>query len=91
MNKFFICLLSIAFFSCTNTKDIGELVSLRDKYQSEYDLYHTKWNLRQFEKYGYTDEYSSFMATFEEFHREQICKDSIEILNIEIKKYKNNK
>lgn len=92
MKKFLVLLVTIcSLVACSNKTDIGELISLRNKYQAEYNLYHATWNLRQFERCGYTDEYSSFEeATFEEFQREQICKDSIEILNIEIEKYKNN-
>ena len=89
MKKCLISIICFIFISCTVKTDVGELISLRNKYQAEYNLYHATWNLRQFERLGYSDEYSSFEATFEEFQRERICKDSIEILNIEIEKYKN--
>ena len=94
---FFIGIAMIIGASCcqesnipTKHENLDELISLRNKYQAEYNLYHETWNLRQFERRGYTDEYSSFVATFDEIQREQLCKDSIEILNIKIDKYKNH-
>lgn len=88
-----LCLVCMVnFMSCSKSKDIGKLISLRNEYQAEYDLYHARWDLRLLERYGNVADDDDYfcVATFEEYEREQLCKDSIEILNIEIEKYKNH-
>ena len=59
-------------------------------HENNVHLIHATWDLRYFERFGCTGEHTSLMATFEECQRERLCKDSIEILNIEIDKYKNH-
>lgn len=95
MKKFLIVmtviLMSATIISCSKQQNISELISLRNQYQNEYNLLQAEWKLRMFKEFGYVDEAYTFFATFEEAQREKVCKDSIEILNIEIERYKNIK
>lgn len=74
----------------TNKHDIKELISLRNKYQTEYDLLENEWFLRNLKENGkYCDkQYNNLYSTFEEFQRHKTIKDSIEILNVMINNYK---
>lgn len=78
-------------WACTPKTNIGELIQLRNKYQLEKDILHATLAHRQYELYGNFDAPLFLVATWEETQRENLCNDSIEILNIEIQKYKEAK
>lgn len=100
MKKIFMTMLIfLTFISCVKQQDtsekmeIGELISIRNSYQSEYDLLHLEWEARRIQRCIANElqidyDFIEFEATYEEFCREKVLKDSIEILNVMINNYK---
>ena len=99
MKKFFmaivICLVC-TITGCTKNEEkikIGELISIRNSYQSEYNLLYSEWEIRRIQRCRENNlqvdyDFIELEATYEEFCREKVLKDSIEILNVMINNYK---
>ena len=74
-------------------QDIRELISKRNSYQSEYDLLYSEWKIRRIQRCRENNwqvdyDFIELEGTYEEFLRETVLKDSIEILNVMINNYK---
>lgn len=100
MKKFLMAMLFfLTFISCVKQQDtsekmeIGELISIRNSYQSEYNLLYSEWEIRRIQRCRENNlqvdyDFIELEATYEEFCREKVLKDSIEILNVMINNYK---
>ena len=97
MKKILIAMLIfLTFISCAKQQDtsekmeIGELISIRNAYEKEYDLISMEIEgekvLRQVEMI--LDGEIKTQIDVDKITRQQILKDSIEILNVMINNYK---
>lgn len=97
MRKIFMTMLIfLTFISCVKQQDtsekmeIGELISIRNAYEKEYDLISMEIKgenvLRQVEMI--LDGEIKTQIDVDKITRQQILKDSIEILNVMINNYK---
>ncbi len=93
MKKIFMTMLIfLTFIGCVKQQDtsIGELISIRNAYEKEYDLISTEIEaekvLRKIEMT--LDGEIKTQIDVEKITRQQTLKDSIEILNVMINNYK---